>query len=204
MIHCYALALAFVGLLAGCSQSSPGPQVAITAVRVDESAVPMPFVVAIVNGRGEPAEIRGVSVGVRDMTLIYSPRDAAKIPERFDCQVEHSPDRPTSVAAHSDGAACGFLCWKLPNDPPSALAVVACEFRVEVGDQTLTSEPITLVLQSRPGILPGEVDPMPSADGLWLKEQADRIVEVLSGLAGEKSPAARSLADRLKACEEVR
>jgi hypothetical protein len=149
-------ALAIFLLLAGCA-SRDGAGVVITDLRLDEQTVPLPFVVALHNDGDEPAEIQGVSVNVTGKTLISRPQDAECIPDGFDFEVEFDSNHPTEIPAKSDGVTCGFLVWTLPPDPPPMIAVVTCDFRVHADNQTLTTEPVTMVLQSEEGLLDGDL-----------------------------------------------
>jgi hypothetical protein len=177
-------------IVAGCGAAKEGG-LTVTDLRLDESAVPLPFVVALRKGSDEPVEIQGVSVNVTRKTLISRSQEAERVPGGFDFHVEHDPNHPTKVPANGDGVACGFLVWELPPDPPPMIAVVICDFRVHANGKTLTSEPITLVFQSREGLLE-------LADGPLAEEQARRVLEVLSGLPGRKSARFGKLAQQLR------
>jgi hypothetical protein len=99
------------------------------------------------------------------------------------------------VEANAEGIACGFLVWKLPPDSPPMLAVVTCEFLVHSKDKTLNTEPMTLVLQSRRGLLEGG---SPHEHPL-AEEQAKRALSILAKLPGEKSEGFVKLVSQLDA-----
>ena len=187
-------AVAGLALLAalGCRPADELGTLTVTDLRLDESTVPLPFVVALRNDSDEPVRIEGVSVNVTSKNLIFRLQDSERLPTGFDYDVKHNPSHPTEVAADSDGVACGFLRWTLPPDPPPMIAVVTCEFRVEAKGETLVTEPITLVLQSQEGLLEGEAEDSPLAS-----EQARRVLEMLSRMPGRKSEGVLSLMARL-------
>src|SRR5688572_17792906 len=85
---------------------------------------------------------------------------------------------------------CGFLVWELPPEPPPMIAVVTCDFRVHANGKTLTTEPITLVLQSQEGLLV-------EADSPLSEEQGKKVFDVLSKLPGRKSEGFENLVHRL-------
>jgi hypothetical protein len=105
--------------------------------------------------------------------------------KRLHFEVEHDPNHPTEVAANSDGVACGFLAWKLPADPPLMIAVVT-----SADSRTLTTEPLTLVLQSQEGLLVG-------ADSPLAEKQAKRVLEMLARMPGRKSAGFEQLVRQL-------
>jgi hypothetical protein len=168
-------------LAAGCGGPSRGPQFEYQDIRLDEQTSPLPFVIGLHNSGDEAANIEYVSVQVLQKTLISRPQD--DLPTGFDYSVEFSEDHPTRVEAGGEGVACGFLRWDLPPDPPPMLAVVRCVFVVEYDDdQQLETEPITLVLQSREGVLLGG-----GAEASVAQEQAAGILHALSVIPGRKS-----------------
>src|SRR5687768_11876656 len=100
-------------LLLGCSASTVDVAV-ITDLRLDEDSMPLQFVVAINNDGDSAAEIREVSVNVLGKTLISRSQDKDRIPTGCDYEVTFGDDHPREIPADSEGAACGFLAWKLP------------------------------------------------------------------------------------------
>ena len=74
------------------------------------------------------------------------------------------------------------------------LAVVTCQFEIVAGGGRITSGPLTLVLQSRDGVLDAASDD----DAPQLaKEQARRIVDLLRELPGKKTDGFGRLMERL-------
>lgn len=171
----------------------------MTEVRVDESSIPLPYVVALRNDGARPVKLEGVSVLVESYTLISCPGDADRVPESFIFRDEVSADHPTVVAPYANGVACGFLRWQLPPDPPPMLALVTCTFEVRVADYTLTSQPRTLVLQSRPGLL-AELSDEAISDGdkLLAEIEPQKIVDILSSPTRERSPGFDTLIQQLE------
>jgi len=94
-----------------------------------------------------------------------------------------------------DGVACGFLRWTLPEDPPPMLAIVRCSFEVDFGEWQVRTEPITLVLQSREGVL----ESVGKEDSVVAREQAEKVVATLSAFPGRKSDGFKSLLRQLEA-----
>jgi hypothetical protein len=180
-----AALLACTVFLLGCGDAKP---LAITDLRLDESHVPLPFVIALRNEGDSPVKIQGVSVNVTSKFLISRSQD--RPPTGFDHQVEFDPNHPTQVKPNGDGVACGFLVWELPPDPPPMIAVVTCDFRVHADGETLVTEPIALVLQSQEGLL--------EAEGPLAEEQARKMVEALATTPGRKSAGFERLVERLQ------
>nr|MBA3485195.1 hypothetical protein [Pirellulales bacterium] len=162
-------------------------------IRLDERTVPLPFVLAFHNSGDETATIKSVSVGVNQKTLIS--RTGDNIPNGFNYRVEYKEGHPTQIGAGHDGVACGFLRWTLPEDPPPMLAIVQCAFTVDFGEWQVMTEPITLVLQSREGVL----ESVGEEDSIVAREQAAKIVETLSAFRGRKSEGFKSLLRQLEA-----
>jgi hypothetical protein len=103
--------------------------------------------------------------------------------------------QPTQIAAGSDGVACGFIRWTLPEDAPPMLAIVRCSFEVDFGEWQVSTEPITLVLQSREGVL----ESVGKEDSVVARDQAEEIVKMLSAIPGRKSDGFKSLLRQLEA-----
>jgi hypothetical protein len=179
-------------LATGCGGPSLGPQLEYRDIRLDEQTAPLPFVIALHNSGYEAADIENVSVQVLQKTLISRPQD--ELPTGFDHSVEFSEDHPTRVEAGGEGVACGFLRWDLPPDPPPMLAVVRCVFVVEYDDGQLETEPITLLLQSREGVLLGE-----QPEALVARDQAAGILQALSTIPGRKSDGFSKLIEQMEA-----
>jgi hypothetical protein len=75
------------------------------------------------------------------------------------------------------------------------LAVVRCIFVVEYDDgKRLETEPITLVLQSREGVLLGD-----ASEPLVARDQAAGILQPLSGIPGRKSKGFSKLIEQMEA-----
>jgi hypothetical protein len=91
--------------------------------------------------------------------------------------------------------ACGFLRWTLPEDPPPMLAIVCCSFSVDFGEWEVSTEPITLVLQSREGVL----ESVGKEDSVVARDQAAKIVETLSAFPGRRSEGIKSMLRQLEA-----
>jgi hypothetical protein len=185
--------LLFVVTVVGCGGSTIGPMLARPDIRLDERTVPLPFVLPFHNAGDEVATLKSVSVRVLKKTLIS--RTGDDIPDGFDYAVESKEGHPTQIAAGSDGVACGFLRWKLPEDPPPMLAIVQCSFEVDFGEWQVSTEPITLVLQSREGVL----ESVGKEDSIVARDQAAKIVGTLSAFSGRKSEGFKSLLRQLEA-----
>jgi hypothetical protein len=162
-------------------------------IRLDERTVPLPFVLAFHNTGDEAATIKRVEVVVLQKSLIS--RTGDEIPSGFDYVVESKEGHPTQIAAGSDGVACGFIRWTLPEDPPPMLAIVRCSFTVDYGERQVETEPVTLVLQSREGVL----ESVGKEESVVARDQAAKIVETLSAFPGRKSEGFKSVLRQLEA-----
>jgi hypothetical protein len=187
------MCLLFALIAGGCGDAAIGPQLVSPDIRLDERTVPLPFVIALHNSGDDAATIKGVSVEILQKTLIS--RTGDDIPDRFDYAVQYENGHPTEIAAGAHGVACGFLRWSLPEDPPPMLAIVRCLFTVDFGERQVSTEPITLVLQSREGVL----ESVGKEDSVVARDQARRIVETLSAFSGRKSEGLEDVLRQLEA-----
>ena len=184
-------------IASGCG-GSVGPQLEYRDIRLDERTVPLPFILAFHNSGDETATVRGVSVGVLQKTLISRAGD--DIPSGFDYAVEYEDGHPTEIAAGADGLACGFIRWTLPEDAPPMLAIVCCTFTVDFGEWQVSTEPITLVLQSHEGV----VESVGDEDSPVARDQAAKIVETMSSFPGRRSEGFDKLLSHLKGTASAR
>ncbi len=72
---------------------------------------------------------------------------------------------------------------------------MTCDFRVHANGETLTTEPITFVLQSQEGLLE-------LGDGPLAEEQGKKVLEVLSEVRGRKSEGFSKLVRQLSSPTE--
>jgi hypothetical protein len=182
-----------IGILTGCSETLCPPLLGRPDIRLDERTVPLPIVLAFHNSGDEAATMKGISVGILQKTLIS--RTGDDVPSGFDYAVEYEEGHPTKIAAGDDGVACGFLRWTLPEDPPPMLAIVRCSFEVDFGEWQVSTEPITLVLPSREGVL----ESVGKEDSVVARDQAATIVEKLSAIPGRRSEGFEEMLRRLEA-----
>ncbi|MBA3481389.1 MAG: hypothetical protein H0T51_06195 [Pirellulales bacterium] len=185
--------LLFALIAGGCGEVAIAPYLARPDIRLDERTVPLPFVLAFHNSGDETAMIKSVSVGVLQKTLIS--RTGDDIPSGFDYRVEYKEGHPMQIGAGHDGVACGFLRWTLPEDAPPMLAIVRCSFEVDFGEWEVSTEPITLVLQSCEGVL----ESLGEEDSVVARDQAAKLVETLSAFPGRKSEGFKELLRQLEA-----
>lgn len=185
-------------MIAGCGGSPASPHLSHLETRLDETKVPLPFVLALRNSGDDAASISDVTVKVLHKTLISRSGDSGAVPNGFDHAVEFGVGHPTRVEAGEDGVACGFLRWTLPPDPPPMLAVVRCMFVVHYREgRSVETDPVTLVLQSRAAVLhalTAESEP----DPLVARNQAAATLEKLSGIPGARSKAFSTLLAHLE------
>ena len=190
MKHVYPLMLLAA---VGCFERTVVLSYFLKTPRFDEASAPMAFAIPIANEGYEVGEIKSVKMGVASEWLIASPGDA--LPDRFHYSLEVSKDHPAHIRPRSEGVACGFLVWKLPPDSPPMVAVVTCLFEVEVDDVTLSTGPVTLVLQSQKGLLTETVS---SNDSPLRGEQASKVLAELRNMPGEKSAGFENLVEQLE------
>jgi len=176
----------------GCFEQTVVFSYFLNTPRFDEASVPMAFAIPIVNEGYKVGEIKGVTMGVVSEWLIAPPGD--EVPNRFCYSLEVSKVHPTHIRPRSEGVACGSLVWKLPPDSPPMVAVVTCLFEVEVDDVTMSTGPVTLVLQSQKGLLTEVI----SKDSPLRGEQASKVLAALRKITGEKSAGFEKLIDRLE------
>jgi len=74
------------------------------------------------------------------------------------------------------------------------MAIARCSFEVDFGEWQVSTEPITLVLQSREGVL----ESVGKEDSVVARDQAAMIVEKLSAIPCRKSEGLKSLLRQLE------
>ena len=193
---------------AGCGRPPQPARLRFDSFDLGEELVPLPFSIRVANGGDEPGRVDAVEAHVLSTIPIVAPGltapNDATMPSRvllFGKELIGGISQPLAdgksiplVGRQTTDVWCAFD-WLLPRRPAPMVMVVSASFALKYDKKSVVeTEPVTFVLQSRPGILPAIIQTK-FAD----EAQATAMIRTLDALPGTKSAGVESLVRWLRA-----